>query len=97
MRWVDALKVVGPMIIASVPQAKPYGPAILMGIEIADELATPGHKKKEAALDIVKLGVQITNTATKSNAIDSDQAVVIASSVIDMVVQAANELHDKSS
>ena len=96
MKWIDALKMIGPVVLATIPQTQPYAPLILKGIEVADDLAAPGAKKKEAALDIIRLGAQIANTATKSNAINADHAVLVASGAIDLVVRAANELHDKS-
>lgn len=96
MNWIDALKIVGPLVLATVPGAAPFVPLILKGIEVAEESKVPGAKKKETAKDIVGLAANVINTVTKIPAVDPHLAVNIADQSIDLVIKATNEFHNES-
>lgn len=93
MKWVDALKLVGPLTLSLFPATAPFAPFILKGIEVAEEMSAGGADKKAAALNIVKLGAAVTNQVTGKNAIDPENAAKLASDAIDTVVKATNEFH----
>lgn len=96
MTFMEALKKFGPIAALA---AGPYGPLIIAGIGIAEETGKKGADKKKIALDMVKLGAQVTNqvaSGAKGSLINEDKAVAAAENTIDVIVQAVNTVKDVS-
>ncbi len=96
MTWVEALKVIGPVVLSTIPNAAPFVPLVLKGIEVAEDSKSPGHTKKQLAKDITGLAANVTNTVAKRVVIDPVQAVDMAEQTINMVVEATNQFHQEA-
>lgn len=93
LKWIDALKIVGPIVLSTIPATAPFAPFILKGIEVAEEMAAPGAVKKESAKDIVALGVGVLNQVKGTEVVNVEAAQQIAHDAIDQVVKATNAFH----
>lgn len=91
-KWLDILKMVGPIVVAvTVPGGQLLAPIIVGAIESAEKLpGASGAEKKAHALELVKAGAAAANAVTGKVKIDPEQAVAVARSGIDTVVGAVN-------
>lgn len=101
MNWVDALKVAAPAVLKVVfPQLTPFIPAIVGGIELAEDLATKDPSlrpsKKQIATDIVQVSADITNAISKAPIFNAEDFAMLVGRAIDTAVQAANEVKKRT-
>ena len=98
MKWLDALKIIGPAILAVVPGAAPFTPLIIAGMELAEKSGKKGADKKVIAKEAVELGARTANTIANREVINPDEAVRVADGTIDIIVTAtksAEKLSEK--
>lgn len=95
MNWFNALKIIGPLVLGTVPGAAKYSGVILEGIALAENSKKPGADKKQIVLDSVKVAGETVNTAKGKNVFNVDKMVSTAAELVDLVVTATNALSKK--
>lgn len=91
-KWLQILKVVGPVLVGVlVPGGPMLAPIIVGAIESAEKMkGATGPEKKAHALELVQAGVSGMNTVAGKTVVMPADAVATASSVIDTVVGVTN-------
>ncbi len=95
-KWLEILKQLGPMVVATVvPGGAILAPIIVGAIAEAETIkGATGAQKKAAALNLVKAGAAGANAVAGKQVIDPAKAVAAAESGIDTVVSVVNIAHD---
>jgi len=98
-KWLSIVQAVAPMIITVAnPAAGAISGLIIHAIgqaEITADDKTTGQQKKDAAMQIISDGIGVVNNVKGTQVIDP-AIIPTTSDVVDDVVEAANQLHDKS-
>ena len=92
MNWIDLLKTIGPGILAVTPAA-PFIPAVLAGVELAEELhagAGNSAQKKATAQKVALAVAQGVNAAKNEPLVNADQLAAVTGTAIDTVVGVVN-------
>lgn len=95
MRWIDLLKTLGPIVVATtVPGGAVLAPIIVGAIHEAEGIkGASGAEKKEHALKLVEAGAAAANAVAKKTVVDPLAARDAADSGIDTVVKTINAAH----
>ena len=95
MKWLDLVKNLAPLILASVPGVPAViVPAVIHGILTAEQIPNAtGAQKKAYVLDLVQTGLETTNSAAGKQVIETASTVAAVSSGIDATVNAINAVH----
>lgn len=88
-RWIQILRQVGPAILAFTPAA-PFIPAVLAGIEIAENTGGTGAEKKAKAIETAVEIANGINAVKGAPVVDPQQLGATVSSAIDTAVGVAN-------
>ncbi len=98
-KWLSIVQAVTPLIItAANPALGAVSGLIVHAIGQAETEASPtatGADKKAAAMQIISDGINVVNTVKGTQVVDP-AVVTTASDVVDDVVEAANQLHNKT-
>jgi len=91
MNWIDLLKTIGPGILAVTPAA-PFIPAVIAGVELAEELhgAGSGAQKKATAQKVALAVAQGVNAVKNEPLVNADQLAAVTGTAIDTVVGVVN-------
>lgn len=92
MTFMQALERFGS--IAAMAAGPKYGPLVIAGIGIAEESGKKGKDKKKIAIDAARLGAETINAISKTDTVNVDKAVAVASETVDIIVQAINKAKD---
>ncbi len=90
MKFIDILKLLGPMLALSIPGGEKYSGLIMAGISLAEETAKSGKDKKQIAIDSVRVGAEASNLIAGHTIVDPNKAVVVAENTIDSIVELVN-------
>lgn len=98
MKWLELLKTIGPLVIAStVPGGQLLAPIVVGAIHSAEQLkGASGAEKKAHALELVEAGAAAANAVAGKVVVDPNAAVAAAASGIDTVVKTINAAHSGS-
>ena len=97
-KWLSIVQAISPLVLTAVNPAL----GMLSGLvvhaisqaEVEADKTTTGAQKKEAAIQIITDGINVVNGVKKTTVIDP-AVVPTVSDVVDDVIEAANQLHDK--
>lgn len=96
MKWLDLLKVLGPVVLSTIPGIPAVIiPVVIHAIETAEGSFKSGADKKGAALAVAVDAVTITNSVAKKEVI-GPAVVPAVSNGIDAVISVVNAVKNKS-
>lgn len=90
MKFIDALKILGPAIMMAIPGAQPFIPLVIAGMHFAEESGQKGADKREIGKNAVKLTAQAANTIAKKEVVPEDQALAVYDQSVDTIVSVVN-------
>lgn len=88
-KWLQVLRQIGPVVLAFTPAA-PFIPAVLAGIEIAEQAGGTGAEKKAKAIETAVQIANGVNAVKGAPVIDPQQLSTTVDAAIDTVVGVAN-------
>lgn len=91
MKWLDILKVVGPIVAMSIPGAQPLVPVIVAAIGEAEAIpGASGAEKKAHVVNVAIAAAEGVNVAAKKQIMDPTTVSQTTSSAIDTIVGVTN-------
>jgi hypothetical protein len=90
MNWFDLVKTIAPIVLGFSEKTRPFAPYIGEAIEAAETLGKSGPEKLQAAKDLTKVLVQVTNDQMGREVINPALSDAALEHSISAVVDIAN-------
>lgn len=97
MKWKDWLKALAPIVLPLVNlKLAPLGPAIVHGMEVAEDLHTKGSDKLAHVQELVKTAADAANSVAGKEVIDTNGLSTAVENGVNTVIKAINAVHPKT-